>query len=128
MIKKDKTKEVTKAVEDSIYKALESAALDIEGQAIELSPVGQYNDGTVGGNLKSSITHSIDVKKMEARVGTNVIYSARVEYGFTGVDSLGRKYNQSPRPYLRPAFDARKKIAIKLIEKALGDSIKGATK
>lgn len=31
----------------------------------------------------------------EAYVGWQAIYSARVNYGFTGMDSLGRNYNQS---------------------------------
>lgn len=45
--------------------------------------------------------------------GTNLEYAARVEFGFTGVDALGRKYNQPAKPYLRPAFDQRKEDAYK---------------
>ncbi|RFC66451.1 HK97 gp10 family phage protein [Fulvimarina endophytica] len=30
-------------------------------------------------------------------------YARRIEYGFVGVDSLGRYYDQQPRPYLRMA-------------------------
>ena len=37
-------------------------------------------------------------------VGTNVIYGRRLELGFAGKDSLGRQYNQAPRPFIRPAF------------------------
>lgn len=38
-------------------------------------------------------------------VGTDVPYGARIEFGFVGTDSRGRRYNQGPRPYLRPAID-----------------------
>jgi len=41
-----------------------------------------------------------------AIAGTNVVYSRRIEHGFVGKDSLGRSYNQAPKPYLYPAFFA----------------------
>jgi transcription elongation factor len=37
-------------------------------------------------------------------VGTNVEYGRRIELGFVGTDSLGRKYNQAAKSYLFPAF------------------------
>lgn len=37
-------------------------------------------------------------------VGTNVVYGRRLELGFAGRDSLGRQYNQAPRPFIRPGF------------------------
>lgn len=56
------------------------------------------------GTLKGRITHELDPKKLEGRVGTNLEYARRVELGFVGTDKLGRVYNQAPRPYLRPAL------------------------
>lgn len=41
------------------------------------------------------------------RVGTNVIYARRLELGFVGTDSLGRNYDQAPRPFLRPGLRNR---------------------
>lgn len=41
----------------------------------------------------------------QARVGTDVPYAARIEFGFAGRDSLGRLYSQPAQPYLRPAAD-----------------------
>lgn len=32
-------------------------------------------------------------------------FAARLEYGFVGVDSLGRHYAQPPQPHFRPAAD-----------------------
>ncbi len=42
-------------------------------------------------------------------VGSNVEYARRLELGFVGADSLGRIYNQLPRPYLRPALHKNEK-------------------
>jgi hypothetical protein len=39
-------------------------------------------------------------------VGTSAPQGRRLEFGFHGVDSLGRHYNQPPFPHARPAFDA----------------------
>ncbi len=47
-------------------------------------------------------------------VGSNVPYEPRLELGFAGTDSLGRKYRQAPRPAFRPGYyrsiEALKKI------------------
>lgn len=45
------------------------------------------------------------VNGMTAVVGTNKPQARRLEYGFVGADSLGRHYNQAPRPHVRPAVD-----------------------
>jgi len=42
----------------------------------------------------------------KANVGTNRPQARRLEYGFVGVDSLGRRYNQRPFPHVGPAFEA----------------------
>ena len=39
-----------------------------------------------------------------AVVGTNRPQGRRLEYGFTGVDALGRRYHQPPYPHFRPAL------------------------
>lgn len=40
-----------------------------------------------------------------AEVGTDLVYGWRLEAGFVGTDSLGRHYNQMPRPHWGPAAD-----------------------
>jgi len=42
-------------------------------------------------------------------VGSNVEYARRYDMGFVGTDSLGRKYNQKPRAYLRVALEKNRK-------------------
>lgn len=76
---------------------------------------GMVDPPVITGNLKSSIGYVTDrsagvggLKQPESkhtlRVGTNVAYAARVEFGFVGTDSLGRTYNQAGKPYLRPVL------------------------
>ncbi|MEU9703109.1 hypothetical protein [Streptomyces sp. NPDC047981] len=38
-------------------------------------------------------------------IGTNRPQGRRLEFGFTGTDSLGRSYNQPPFPHVGPAID-----------------------
>lgn len=41
-----------------------------------------------------------------AIVGTNAPQGRRLEYGFVGVDSLGRHFNQPPYPHFEPPLEA----------------------
>lgn len=48
------------------------------------------------GRLRASVTHEVDAKTLEARVGTNVEYGRYLE--------LGTKRGLAPRPWLRRAL------------------------
>lgn len=37
-------------------------------------------------------------------IGTDLPYGRRLEFGFTGTDSLGRYYDQPPFPHVQPAL------------------------
>lgn len=82
-----------------VAKDLLRKAIQVETQAKRLCPVDT-------GRLRSSISHELgrDLRGLHARVGSNVVYARRIELGFDGVDSIGRRYNQAPRPYLRAAL------------------------
>ena len=84
------------SVRNITQQVLEKACLLVEGDAKRIVPV-------VTSRLRTSITN--EVEETVGRVGTNVEYARRVELGFVGVDSLGRHYNQAPKPYLRPALE-----------------------
>lgn len=43
-------------------------------------------------------------------VGTNAPQARRLEYGFTGADSLGRVYNQPPFPHVGPAVEVQQPL------------------
>ncbi len=82
-------------IESKIAQALESVGEYAEGQAKVLCPVGQYDDGRVGGRLRSSISHKTDGKK-EVIIGTDVEYATFVEKGTS---------RQKAQPYLTPAVE-----------------------
>jgi len=54
--------------------------------------------------------------------GFDPAYARRIEYGFVGMDSLGRNYNQAAQPYMRPAYDSEKSNA----ESAVNSGLAGA--
>jgi hypothetical protein len=41
----------------------------------------------------------------KSETGTNAPQAKRLEFGFHGMDSLGRNYSQPPYAHARPAFD-----------------------
>lgn len=59
------------------------------------------------GHYRRSISRQISKGKLSARgeVGTNAPQGRRLEFGFHGVDSLGRHYNTGPFPHFGPAMD-----------------------
>jgi HK97 gp10 family phage protein len=80
---------------------------------------GEYSD--VGGN-KNTQTGA------EILVGTNLDYARRIEFGFSGADSLGRVFNQPAQAYLRPALDEEKENVNNEIGAALKVLIDKASK
>jgi hypothetical protein len=52
-------------------------------------------------------------------VGTDAPQAFRLEFGYTGSDSLGRQYSQPPYPHWRPAIAEMEQIWPELITNAL---------
>jgi len=92
-------------VNSKAHDAVQKACFLVEGDAKRLVPV-------VTSRLRNSITN--EVEETVGRVGTNVEYARRVEMGFVGADALGRIYNQSPKPYLRPALEKNRSTILGL--------------
>lgn len=101
-------------------------ALLIEGEAKTLVPVKT-------GNLQNAIhtEHVVDEPTKQVFNVTPAVpadnpwglepaYARRIEFGFEGVDSLGREYHQAAQPYMRPAGDSQGPEALKVI----GESIR----
>lgn len=103
---------------DVLAAAMRSGALLVEADAKRRAP---FKTGT----LRRSIHTEVEAGegKAEASVGTDVIYAARLEFGFEGKDKLGREYHQPPRPYLRPALDENMDAAAQEIGEALRAAI-----
>lgn len=99
----DNSKEVKKEFEKAILKALETCGLAAEGYAKKLAPVDT-------GNLRNSITHTVDEKEPAAYIGTNVEYASYVELGTAKMKA---------QPYLKPAVTDHTSEYRKIIEDAL---------
>lgn len=82
-------------------------AIRVESAAKQ-NATGRPGPNVVTDRLRSSITWALgsDLASVYADIGSAVVYARRIELGFTGVDSLGRYYDQPAYPYLRPALDA----------------------
>lgn len=52
-------------------------------------------------------------------IGTNKAQGRRLEYGFTGTDSLGRHYAQPPYPHLGPAVKDQEPLFIEDLREEL---------
>lgn len=55
--------------------------------------------------------------------GFDPAYARRIEYGFFGVDKLGRHYHQAAQPYMRPAFDAKQAEARQVIADGVSENL-----
>ncbi|MDP2217401.1 MAG: HK97 gp10 family phage protein [Methanolobus sp.] len=84
----------------------------------------------ITGNLFRSIKVLDKRKKLsrvEVDVGSAMEYALRLEYGFTDTDKLGRRFNQQPRPYLRPALEDNVGEVERAVEKQIGEIVKRYT-
>lgn len=68
----------------------------VKTEAVVRTPVGQYNNGRVGGRLRDSIDHKIDTSIGVVYIGTDVEYAKYVEKGTS---------KMSAQPYLTPAAE-----------------------
>lgn len=77
------------------------------------------------GDYRRSITLEIvrGTFSISAVVGTNKPQGRRLEYGFVGVDSAGRHYDQPPYPHFLPAQDEIGRLMVQDIDRI----VKGAT-
>ena len=62
--------------------------------------------GVLHANIDSAVQSQSDGVHGFFGVRAGIPYALRMELGFVGVDSLGRHYDQAPRPFLRPALYA----------------------
>lgn len=87
--------------------------------------VGGHGDlsNTTGTQIEAP---TVSATRVEVLAGTNVEYAGRIEYGFSGTDSLGRTYNQEAQPYLRPAVDENESAVQREVAEALRDLLRAA--
>lgn len=125
----DNSDKVKEEFEKACLKALEECGMVAEGYAKELAPVDT-------GNLRNSISHTVDDSEKAAYIGTNVEYAAYVELG-TGIYYPGGRTDpwvyqdakgdwhmtngQRAQPFLKPAVADNASTYQKIVE----DEMKG---
>lgn len=107
----DNSEEIKKEFEAALMRGLEKCGLVAEGYAKNLCPVDT-------GNLRNSITHTVDEQEPAAIIGTNNEYAAYVELGTGKYAEGGRPtpwvyqdakgnwhmtHGQRAQPFLKPA-------------------------
>lgn len=86
-------------------RVIEAAAIPVESEAKRNAPV---LSGTLRRDIHTEARATATGAVAEIGNSTNVPYAARREFGFSGVDSLGRNYNDAATPYLRPALKSQR--------------------
>lgn len=123
----DHSDEVLAALESACSIALETCGLVAEGYAKKQCPVDT-------GNLRNSITHTVDTNEKIAYIGTNSEYATYVEMGtgeyypggrpkpWSYQDEKGNWHTtagQRAQPYLKPAVADHAEQYKNIIQKAL---------
>ena len=99
----DNSKEVSEKIKKALLRGLETCGLVAEGYAKKLAPVDT-------GNLRNSITHTVDDGEPAAYIGTNVEYAPYQELG---------TIHMAAQPFLKPAVADHANEFQKIIENEL---------
>lgn len=101
-----------------VRKAVTEAALWGQGAVAANAPKDT-------GDYARSISHRVtsSASAVDATIGTNRPQGRRLEFGFYGVDSLGRHYNQAPRPHWEPVRQQMPQVLRAAVVKHLGSEL-----
>ena len=99
----DNSKEVSEDIKAALLRGLETCGLVAEGYAKKLAPVDT-------GNLRNSITHTVDDGEPAAYIGTDVEYAPYVCLG---------TIHMKAQPFLKPAVNDHKDEYRKILENSL---------
>lgn len=64
---------------------------------------------------------------VEVTIGGSGVQGPRLEYGFVGSDSLGRRYNQRPFPHYQPTYEWLQQLVASDLPAIIGRGVQGAT-
>ncbi len=92
---------------DTEMHALVSRYGQLLNTRIKANASGRPGPNAPTGDYRRSWVHKVDKigDTWTSTNGTNKPQARRLEFGFTGTDSLGRTYDQPPYPHAGPAFD-----------------------
>lgn len=84
---------------------------------------GRPGPNTVTGDYRRSISWAVTQQgtAVVGAVGTNKPQGRRLEFGFHGVDAIGRYYDQPPYPHFGPAFDQTEPEFVRAVEDLAGN-------
>ena len=99
----DNSKEISEDIKAALLRGLETCGLVAEGYAKKLAPVDT-------GNLRNSITHTVDEEEPAAYIGSNVEYASYVCLG---------TIHMKAQPFLKPAVADHANKYRKIIENEL---------
>ena len=92
---------LSKQAPTAVYAAATAYAGDVMKQPTTPVDTGQYRN-----SIRAEAP--VDENGPVSYVGSPMPQTRRLEFGYSGADSLGRVYNQAPRPHWRPTFDLNK--------------------
>lgn len=98
-------------IEARIITALNAIGQYVEGQAKSRCPVGQYDDGRVGGTLRASISNKVNASEKQVGIGTDVEYAQFVEKGTS---------RQTAQPYLTPSVEQNTSSITAIVTQTFG--------
>ena len=99
----DNSKEISDNIKAALLRGLETCGLVAEGYAKKLAPVDT-------GNLRNSITHTVDEEEPAAYIGSNVEYASYVCLG---------TIHMNAQPFLKPAVADHKEQYREIIKNEL---------
>lgn len=97
---------VLRAITEAEERALLKVGIFVQGEAQDRSPVGQYDDGRVGGNLRDSNSYQVVASEKKVIVGNSASYAPYVELG---------THKMSAQPFLQPSVDENRNRLQQLI-------------
>ena len=107
-------------ISDQLEAGVSAGAMMLEGQIKNNAP---YKTG----DYRRSIHHETREKSQDRvviAIGTDRPQGARLEYGFSDTDKLGRRYNQPPQPHFRPTIEQNKQNVQQEISYAIQEALR----
>lgn len=104
-----------------------AAPIAVKKGALVLQQAGMSETAVVSGTLRRSwrMQSESGAGVYSAKVGPTTVYARRIELGFKDTDSIGRTYNQSPKPYVKPAFERALPAVKSSIRAAFAAALRG---
>ena len=108
-------------MQDAVHQAVVRGGAVLETM-VKANASGRPGPRVITGDYRRSITRQSTrtLGRSAVLVGTNRPQGRRLEYGFSGTDSLGRRYSQPPYAHFGPAAEQFRPLFIAAVRVALG--------